>query len=116
MEAKKTENTGLPGWLLALAFVGIGVLLTLWLSAGVPGWRLLVNGIGSLALVVLLAVLAVNKRYPKAYTPVLLAFTALAWAGAWWLLQTLVRRCCIITIWRSFLSLALSPATRPFSR
>lgn len=90
METKKVKNAGWPGWLLALVLIGIGALIALWLSDGAPGWRLLVNGIGSLALVLLLTVLAGSKRYSKAYKPVLLVFTALAWAGAWWLLQSLV--------------------------
>lgn len=90
MEAKKIKNAGWPGWLLVMVLIGIGALIALWLSDGAPGWRLLVNGMGSLALVLLLAALAGSKRYPKAYLPALLAYTALAWAGAWWLLQTLV--------------------------
>lgn len=90
MEAKKIKNAGWPGWLLALVLIGIGALIALWVSDGAPGWRLLVNGMGSLALVLLLAALAGSKRYPKAYLPALLAFLALAWAGAWWLLRALV--------------------------
>lgn len=89
MQTDKTNSHHWRGWFFVLLLVGIGALLSLWLADGAPGWRLLVSGAGALALVLLLASLANSGRHRAAYTAAMLGFLALAWAGAWFVLQTL---------------------------
>lgn len=87
----KTTSTGRwRGWLVVLALIGAGVLLAMWLGDGAPGWRFLVNGMGSLALIMCVATLANVKDRPTVYLVAMLTFLALAWAGAWWLLRAVV--------------------------
>lgn len=84
-----TQKRKWMGWTFVLALVGVGALLAMWMADGAPGWRLLVSGGGALAIILLLASLANSRRHPAAYTAAMLVFLALAWAGAWLVLQAL---------------------------